>query len=229
VGWFTLGIGLFYTFIKFPPSKKALGFALTKKANLFKDSYLFFIAFYLLFQGCMETILNNWTTTYLAKQLLVTESSALYALSLFVVGMTVMRLLIGSVFRSIPNFNLMLASLGIVLAGILLLHFGSSFYLSVTGLVLLGAGLAGGFPIMLGLAGKRYAAQSGTAFSFIFTIVLTGNMLVNYLMGVIADKYGIRYLTTIAFTELAFMLLFCILIFRTTSTGFVEIGTEKNN
>jgi fucose permease len=82
------------------------------------------------------------------------------------------------------------------------------------GLILLGIGLAAGFPIMLGLAGSRYAAQSGTAFSFIFTITLSGNMLVNYLMGLISKNYGIQHFTSVAFAELLFMIFFCILIFR---------------
>ena len=214
IGGLTLAVALFYSFIKFPPSKKALGFSLTKKSNLFKESFLFFIAFYLFFQASMEAIVNNWTTTYLTKHLSVTESNALYSLSLYVAGMTLMRLLIGSVFRSVKNINLMMASLAIILAGIVLIHIGQSFYFSIAGLILLGIGLAAGFPVMLGLAGNRYAARSGTAFSFIFTIALLGNMLVNYLMGWVAKRYGIHHYTSFFFIELAFMLLLCLLIFR---------------
>ncbi len=214
VGVFTLSVALFYSSIKFPLSKKALGFTPGNKKNLFKDSYLFFIAFYLFFQGSLEAIVNNWTTSYLTKHLSIEESNALYALSLYVAGMTVMRLFIGGVFRSVDVMKLMFISITIILAGILLIHFGQSLYFSVAGLILLGVGSAAGFPVMLGLAGNRYAAQSGTAFSFIFTVSLLGNMLVNYLMGWIAKSYGIQHYTTFAFVELAGMLLLCILIFR---------------
>ena len=108
----------------------------------------------------------------------------------------------------------MFASLSLVFTGILLLYLGGSYFLSISALVLLGAGLAAGFPIMLGLAGGRYAAQSGTAFSFIFTIALSGNMLLNYLMGLIAKYYGIRHFVSLLLAELAFLLFFCVLIFR---------------
>lgn len=222
VGWLTLAVGLFYSFIKFPPSKKTIGFAVNKTKKLFKESYLYLVAFYLFFQGSVEAIFNNWTTTYLTKDLSIAESSALYALSLFVVGMTVMRLLIGSVLRSVALPKLMLASLTIVLAGILLLHFGNSYTSSIAALILIGVGLAAGFPIMLGLAGSRYAAQSGTAFSFILTVSLVGNMLVNYLMGIISKNYGIRHLTSVALIELACMFLFCIFIFRSQQTNETE-------
>jgi MFS transporter, FHS family, glucose/mannose:H+ symporter len=223
VGWLTLAVGLFYSFIKFPPSKKTIGFSPIKTRKLFKESYLWLIAFFLFFQGSIEAVFNNWTTTYLTKYLSITESNALYALSLYVVGMTAMRLLTGSVLRSIKLPILMFSSLTIVLIGILLLYFGQSYYLSIVALILVGIGLAAGFPIMLGLAGSRYAAQSGTAFSFIFTISLSGNMLVNYLMGVISKNYGIQHFISVAFAELLFMLILCILIFRLQRNKNFEI------
>ena len=225
VGWLTLAVGLFYSFIKFPPSKKTIGFSQAKNRKLFKESYLWLIAFFLFFQGSIEAVFNNWTTTYLTKHLSIAESNALYALSLYVVGMTAMRLLTGSVLRSIKLPVLMFSSLTIVFIGVLLLNFGQSYYLSIVALIMVGIGLAAGFPIMLGLAGNRYAAQSGTAFSFIFTISLSGNMLVNYLMGVISKKYGIQYFTSVAFAELLFMLILCILIFRLQRNKNPEIET----
>ena len=214
VGLFTLFIGIFYAFIKFPPSKKELGFALAKTTLLFKDSFLFFIAFYLFFQGSLEAIVNNWTTTYLTNHFSADQSNALYALSLFVVGMTVTRLLIGGVLRTFDVAKLMIISIGLALAGIATIQFSMSLSLAITGLIVTGVGLAAGFPIMLGLAGERFAAQSGTAFSFIFTISLLGNMLVNYLMGWVTKNYGIQHYTSFAFIELAGMLVLCILIFR---------------
>ena len=48
---------------------------------------------------------------------------------------------------------------------------------ALTGFMLLGAGFAGGFPIMLGFVGERYKNLSGTAFSFVLTVALLGNML----------------------------------------------------
>jgi len=71
--------------------------------------------------------------------------------------------------------------------------------------VLVGAGLAGGFPVMLGLVGERYENISGTAFSFVLTIALFGNMLINYCMGIISEKYGISHLMTVTLAEMIIM------------------------
>jgi MFS transporter, FHS family, glucose/mannose:H+ symporter len=214
VGLFTFTVGVFYAFIQFPPSKKAQGFPLFGNTNLFNDNVLILIAFFLFCQSSFEAIISNWTTSYLTSQLQVTASNALYALTLYVIGMTVMRLLTGSVFRFVSPVKMLLASLGILFLGILFLHFGKTFSLAITGLILIGAGLAGGFPIMLGFVGTRYVERSGTAFSFVLVIALIGNMLVNYMMGLIAHTFGIQYLTTVAFAEIGIMLLLSIFIFR---------------
>ena len=58
------------------------------------------------------------------------------------------------------------------------------------------SGLAAGFPTMLGMVGNRYPDISGTAFSFVLVVALIGNILVNYSMGLVAENYGITYLST---------------------------------
>ncbi|MGI8583170.1 MAG: MFS transporter [Chitinophagaceae bacterium] len=216
VGWLTLLLGVFYIFVQFPSSKKAQGFVQTQKTSLFKGGLLLFISFYLFCQSSFESILNNWTTTYFTKSLKIAENKALFALSLYVVGLTVMRLLMGSIFRKVSAVKLQIASWILMIGGSVLLHFSSNYTFAVTGLIVLGAGLAGGFPIMLGILGERYAERSGTAFSVALVIGLTGNMLVNYLMGVIANTYGIHHVTTFIFIELAIMLVLGFFIFRST-------------
>lgn len=67
---------------------------------------------------------------------------------------------------------------------------------------------------MLGLAGERYKLMSGTAFSFVLTIALLGNMTINYLMGIISQKAGIGNLVVVISFETLLMILLGILIFR---------------
>ncbi|MGN7721200.1 MFS transporter [Chitinophaga sp. 22620] len=214
VGWLTLAMALLFAVIRFPPAKQQQGFPLAQGGHLFTDVTLVMIGLFLFFQSSFEAIINNWTTTYLTAGGHMEEQAALYALSLYVAGYTVMRLLAGSVFRMVSPAGMLIVSLLLMPAGVVLLQVSNAFVLSAAGLILLGAGLAGGFPIMLGFVGERYAAYSGTAFSFVLVIALTGNMLVNYLMGLIVQQYGVRYLTTVAFAEWIFMVLLCSSIVR---------------
>jgi FHS family glucose/mannose:H+ symporter-like MFS transporter len=212
----TIITGLIFILVTFPPPKQPHGFPVTRSFGMFKDNVLILIAFFLFFQSSFEGILNNWTTTYLIDHLSAPQSSALYALSSFVAGMVAMRLLIGSILKSLSVKKLLLISFTMILAGLIILNSGNSLALAVTGLVLLGAGLAAGFPVMLGLVGERYAELSGTAFSLVLFIALIGNMIVNYLMGIIARNSGIHHLTTVAFAELFLMILLSIFIFSKT-------------
>lgn len=200
-GFLTLATGLFYILTVFPPPKQRQGFPIKRSLELIKDNVLILIALFLFFQSSFEAIINNWTTTYLIKYLLIGERNALFGLSSFVVGMSVMRLLIGSIFRSVQPGKILFASFGLILIALICLKTGHSFGMALTGLVLLGAGLAGGFPIMLGFVGDRYSELSGTAFSFALVIALVGNMLINYLMGQIARTFGIQHLISVAFIE----------------------------
>jgi hypothetical protein len=53
-----------------------------------------------------------------------------------------------------------------------------TYALAVAGLIFCGAGLAAGFPMMLGILGNTYSSLSGTAFGLVLTIALLGNMLI---------------------------------------------------
>jgi MFS family permease len=212
VGIMTLAAGIIFLLIKFPPPKQTQGFLLTQGINLIKDNVLLLIAFFLFFQSGFEGIINNWTTTYLIDQHSVQQSNALFGLSSFVAGMIIMRVLNGSLLRSLSVKKLLISSFVMILLGLTILKACNSFSLSLSGLVLLGAGLASGFPVMLGFVGDRYPEISGTAFSLVLSIALLGNTLVNYGMGIIAQNFGIQHLITFAFAETAIMIALCLLV-----------------
>lgn len=213
VGLLTLIISGYMASIRFPPAKHRQGFPIAQSLRLIKDPLLVCIAFFLFCQSSFEALLNNWTTTYLSQVFVAGAREALFALSLFVAGMTVTRLLYGTVFRKAGTLQLLVAAFFLILIGTGLLGYSRQFALAATGLFLLGAGLAGGFPIMLGIVGSSYRQLSATAFSFALSIALLGNMLVNYFMGIVAHRYGIHQLIHfilgewIAMTILGFFIL----------------------
>jgi MFS family permease len=212
VGILTLATGIIFLFIKFPPPKQKQGFPLTQGLKLIKDKVLLLIALFLFFQSGFEAIINNWTTTFLISQHSIEQSDALFGLSSFVAGMIIMRILNGSLLRSVPVKKILVSSFIVIIIGLALLKAGNSFGLSLAGLMLLGAGLASGFPVMLGFAGDRYPEISGTAFSLVLSIALLGNTLVNFGMGIIAQKYGNQHLITFAFAETIIMIVLCLLV-----------------
>ena len=126
-GLLTLAAALLFVIVSFPPAKKAEGLSWKQVGNMFRDLTLLMIAFFLFFQSAFEGLINNWTTTYLIDRVAVPQSAALMGLSSYVAGMTVMRLLIGSLFRRMPPKTLLFISFAITLAALFLLRLSSSF------------------------------------------------------------------------------------------------------
>ena len=178
-----------------------------KVAGMIKDNFLIAVAFFLFLVSSLEGVINNWTTTYLTRYVSVPQEKALFALSSYVIGMAVTRIFLGSVLRKVATGKILYGSLCLLFTGCILLALSNNFFSSVIAMVCLGSGLAAGFPVMLGFVGSRYPKLSGTAFSFVLVIALIGNMMVNFLMGVISDKFGIHHLTTVGFAAILGMFL----------------------
>ncbi len=206
--------GIIFLLIKMPLPKQRQGFPLRQSLNFFKDRFIILVAFFLFFQSSFEGIINNWTTTYLIDQVHMQQSNALFSLSLFVAGMAIMRLITGTILRHIPPMRILIASFALIITGLLIIWSGKVLFTVMTGFMLLGAGLAGGFPIMLGFVGEIYTELSGTAFSFVLFVALIGNMLINYGMGIISKNFGINHLITVAFCETLIMIVLAIYILK---------------
>jgi FHS family glucose/mannose:H+ symporter-like MFS transporter len=212
IGYLPLLVSGIYLFTQFPEPKQVAGVSFSKAVGLLTHSLLISVGFFLFCLSSFEAIINNWTTTYLSHKLSVLNSKALYALSLYVMGMAAMRLLIGSALRKVSPSTILGISFIFLMTGCVLLHFAASYAVAAGGLICVGIGLAAGFPVMLGFVGNEYKAVSGTAFSIVLTIALVGNMLVNFAMGIVVEKWGVQHLTTVAFTLLACMFFLSLII-----------------
>ena len=78
------------------------------------------------------------------------------------------------------------------LAGAMLLIAARSLPAASVGTFLIGTGFAAVFPVVLGFVGDRYAHLSGTAFSIVLAMALTGGMLLPYVTGVLGARQGLR-------------------------------------
>jgi MFS transporter, FHS family, glucose/mannose:H+ symporter len=195
----SLFTGVAFILVKQPQPKQSHGFRFKTILTFLKDKMLLLIALFLFFQSSFEGIMNNWTTSYMLEQMNAPKDISLFTLSLFVAGMTIMRLLAGSVLRNVPLKKTIALLFALVIMGIILIKTSLSLSLVMTGFLLIGAGLAYGFPTMLGFTGERYAELSGTAFSFVLFIALLGNTSMNYAMGVISQNFGITNMVTVTF------------------------------
>lgn len=134
VGVFTALIGISYMFIAFPGAKPKVPTATAAWKKLL-DGTLMLIAFFLFFQSSIEAIINNWATTYLVERGGMDETAALFALTLHVAGMILMRLLYGSVLSNVKPKNSIYTCLLLLAGGVLLMQSGQYKPLLIAGLV----------------------------------------------------------------------------------------------
>jgi len=187
----------FIALVRFPAPKQAQGFPVVAGVRLLKDGTLVLLGAVLFFQSGMEGIVNNWATTFLHYKVGAAAGPALYALTLYVAGLTLARLLLSSILKRLSSRIVMTCAGVLALSGCCLLLIADRYGLALAGLILLGAGFAAVFPVLLGIVGDLYPTLSGTAFSIVFVIALTGNTLLNYLTGHIAQIFGIVHLPII--------------------------------
>ena len=198
---------VYFFFISFPKPKMARQFPLKEFLQMTKDPVIILIGVFLFFQSGVEGISNSWTTTYLRDVVVTEKEQALFALSALVLSLTLTRIVLGYILRKISPAIIQYISVCLAAAGAFVLMFFSTYGLTMLGLVILGAGLASGFPVLLGYVGELYKEMSGIAFSFVMVIALIGNMIINYLMGVIAQVGGMKHFPSLLFYCFIIMLI----------------------
>jgi MFS family permease len=218
IGGLTFLLSLVYFGLQFPAAKHNEGISMAQLGQMLKDPLLLMIGFFLFWQSACEALINNWTTTFLLDTLQVNGRWTLYALSSYVAGMSVMRLLTGSVFSKIPASRMLSFGMGFLIVGAIVLGWIPGLNWVIFGLVLIGFGLALGFPIMFGLSSSLYSKHSGTAIGIILVISLVGNLLTNFAMGYLAKSWGIGIFSVGLLIAAVVQALFCYLVFRNSKT-----------
>jgi fucose permease len=72
---------------------------------------------------------------------------------------------------------------------------------------------------VLGLAGARFPAHSGTVFGILFTVALAGGMTIPWMAGHLADAAGLRWVFVLAAINFVAVALLNIIARRSARTG----------
>jgi fucose permease len=179
-----------FTVIRYPQAKQGHGVPLKESLRLAKDPSLILLGMILFFQSGIEGIISNWSTLFLVTESGFIHDHALFALSVFVISLTITRLVLTFVLNRARSYKVLIISVIIAFGGIVSLMVSFPKH-ELVGLALLGAGLAAGFPLVLSYVGSLYSNMSGTAFSLVLVIGLAGNILLNLVMGLTSNSLGI--------------------------------------
>jgi fucose permease len=194
----------------FPAPKQPQGFPLAAAKGLLSDPLLLVMGLMLFLESGMEITVGGWTATFFKEELQIDDRRALVYLSLYWFGMMLARLALGSVLKRASPARALMGCIGVGLVGATLLILTRSASLAALGVFLLGVGFAATFPVVLGFVGDRYTQLSGTAFSVVIVMALTGGMLLPWLTGVLGASYGLR--GSFVIVPIALVLLFLLLV-----------------
>jgi fucose permease len=190
IGIFVLLSTISFLLIKFPPPKQPRGFPIKEAGRLIKNPWIILTGFVLFIQSGMEGLANNWSTTFLQDNKEFLDQHALFSLTCLVAGMTTMRLILGWALHHMKSSRVLIGSIGLSIAGSLLVLLADTHMATYAGMAILGAGLSACFPVVMGYVAGRYSGLSGTALSIVLVLALLGNMACNYGMGLMANAFG---------------------------------------
>jgi FHS family glucose/mannose:H+ symporter-like MFS transporter len=183
---------IYFLSIRFPAPKQPRGFPLRDAMRLTRDPVILLLGLILFFESGMEITMGGWTAAYVNDVLALPGDRALYFLSLYWFGMTAARLLLGTVLSHLATRRALIPAMALAFTGAMLLTGARTPLPAALGVLLVGAGFATVFPVVLGLVGDRYPHLSGTAFSFVLVMALTGGTLLPLATGILGDRIGLR-------------------------------------
>jgi fucose permease len=202
--WIGAGI-IFIAFgflmIRYPGAKRKSFNGLGTWKMLFGKRLVIFVGLVLFIQSGMESLVNNWITSFLTLHSGMQTQASLQMLTLFIMVFTLTRLLLKFILLKASLRWVMGVAAVLILAGGLLLKNMQGAPGAIAAVVCLGTGLAAGFPVLLGAIGDAFPERSGTAFSIVFTISVIGNSMINYMAGWITETKGMGGLPWILITS----------------------------
>lgn len=181
---------LLFLLIRFPAPKNPQGFPMREAMKLLKNPWIILTGFVLFIQSGMEGLANNWSTTFLQENKGFINQHALFSLSYLVAGMIATRLILGWALHHVRSGLVLIGSIGLSISASLILMLAESHLAIYAGMAILGAGLAACFPVVMGYVTEKYKSLSGTALSMVLVLALLGNMIINYVMGSLANAHG---------------------------------------
>lgn len=184
---------VYFFLIRFPASQYSGGIPVKKMLQLTKQPLMLILSACLFFECALEGVVNNWTTSYLTDVSSITEPQVMFSLTMMVVGLTLGRLLLPFIDRLLDNVAILIGSLLLIGGGACMLIWAMdySYIMTYAAMMIIGIGLASGFPVIVGILGTYFKEMTGTAMGLAMFIAQIGTSLSVYGMGQMSNFIGI--------------------------------------
>jgi fucose permease len=180
---------------RYPAPKQAHGVPLAAMRRFVGMPLVLAFAFLLFFQSGNEFLL--------ARDMAVSVSTASYLLAAYWGAIMLARVLLSRALLHVGASRTVFASAIVAAAGAMVVGAAPTVGVAIAGILMTGVALAGIFPTVLGMAGAAFRDHSGTVFGILFTVALSGGMLMPWVAGHLAEAAGLRAVFTLAAANFA--------------------------
>ena len=127
----SLFVALLFVVISYPITVQKEKISLKLIPVFLKNRFFMAICFFLFFQSAFEALVNNWAVSFFMSDSAISRENALFALSFSVLGMIVMRVLIGTAMKKTPYQRLVTLALTFLTLGLICLMLPVPYFVKV--------------------------------------------------------------------------------------------------
>ena len=165
-------------------------------------------------QFANEWCIGGWLPLFLVERLGISPATALLMLAEFWAALLIGRVVAQSILPHVRHSRILLSSVTASFLGCIILIATNNRFGAVAGILLIGAGFAPVYPLVVEKIGARFPSYHPGFFNGIFSFAITGGFLSPFLLGYLADRYDVRVIMVwpAIGSALVFVLLVCIWI-----------------
>jgi len=177
--------------LAFPRGRQHEGVAPQVVLRLAREPLVITLSCLLFFESGNEFLLGGYLTSWLTRVLHSSVTLASWLLAIYWASLMAARIALSRILRRGSAAAWIGGSAVGVAAGVGLLLAARSIAAAAIATAVIGCSIAAIFPTTLGIAGARHPSHSGTVFSLLIGLALTGGMTVPWLAGRIAQSHGL--------------------------------------
>ncbi len=210
--------GVYALALRFPPPKQAHALPLKEMPRFLRSPLVLTLACLLFFESGIEFTMGGFISTYLMRDIAVSSLAiASWILAGYWASLMISRVVLSRAALGVnPNRVLMVCAV-CACCGSALTALAPTSPIAAFAILLTGCSLAGIFPTALGIAGSRFQSHSGTVFGILFTVALTGGIILPWLAGQVAGAAGLRWVFGMVAAAFAAILVLSCLLARAKS------------
>lgn len=181
-------------------------------------------ALLLFFQFGNEWSFAGWLPLFLIRRLGMSPAASLILLALYFAALLLGRIGAQALLKRVKNSSLLMSSVVSAMLGSIILTSTTNRFGAVMGVLFVGGGFAAIYPLVVEKISGRFPYYHPGFYNGIFSLAFTGGLLAPWILGYLADYWGIQtiFLGPLLGTCVVFLLSLLILL-EAKLTGAAEI------